>query len=74
MSVLTSSTARTIVRISKITAATVFSGHVFEKIAYFRAALLNAAIGKLTAHHDGENDTEGLNIFSDRTINKNSPK
>jgi hypothetical protein len=44
------------------------------KSAYFKAALLSAAIGKLTAHQEALNEMVFLNTLKNKTINNNNPK
>ncbi|MOA53069.1 hypothetical protein D3C78_1764690 [compost metagenome] len=68
------STARAAVRNSRITAAMNSSTALSCTWAYFNAALLRAAMGKLIAHHDGAKGTSRRNTLKPSTTNRNRPK
>lgn len=51
-----------------------FVGHVFTYRAYFKAALLRTANGKLTAHQAVLNGMDLLTDLKNNTMNKKRPK
>src|SRR3989344_4897034 len=69
--VFTISMVNATVRNSRITAAMTISTVLSWACAYFSAALLRAAMGKLMAHHEGAKGTSRRNTLKPSTTNRN---